>query len=93
MPLFPDVNRVRRRRVPAVSPADGRYWFWVDHEVLKSLIQRDAHGGNIEAAWAQLSLAQKRAILQVVADVHVLPTKASIKSFNPDGVWVDWKVG
>jgi len=28
----------------------------------------------------------------VVADVHVLPTKASIKGFNPDGVRIDWKV-
>jgi hypothetical protein len=35
---------------------------------------------------------QKRAILEVVADVHVLPTKASIKGFNPDGVRIDWKV-
>jgi hypothetical protein len=50
-------------------------------------------GGNIEAAWAQLSLMQKRAILEAVADVHVLPTKASIKGFDPAGVRVDWKVG
>jgi hypothetical protein len=49
-------------------------------------------GGNIEAAWEKLSLMQKRAILEVVADVHVLPTTASIKGFNPDGVRIDWKV-
>jgi DNA invertase Pin-like site-specific DNA recombinase len=49
-------------------------------------------GGNIEAAWEKLSLMQKRAILEVVADVHVLPTKASVKGFNPDGVRIDWKV-
>jgi hypothetical protein len=28
----------------------------------------------------------------VVADVHVLPTKASVKGFSPDGVRIDWKV-
>jgi hypothetical protein len=49
-------------------------------------------GGNIEAAWEKLSLMQKRAILDVVADIHVLPTKASVKGFNPDGVRIDWKV-
>jgi DNA invertase Pin-like site-specific DNA recombinase len=50
-------------------------------------------GGNIEAAWGQLSLAQKRAILQVVADVHVLPTKPTTRGFDPAGVRIDWKAG
>jgi DNA invertase Pin-like site-specific DNA recombinase len=49
-------------------------------------------GGNIEAAWGKLSLAQKRAILEVVADVHVLPTKPTTRGFDPDGVRIDWKV-
>jgi DNA invertase Pin-like site-specific DNA recombinase len=50
-------------------------------------------GGDIEAAWKQLSLAQKRAILGVVADVHVLPTKPTTRGFDPDGVRIDWKFG
>lgn len=43
-------------------------------------------GGDITAAWSKLSLAQKRAILAVVADVHVLPTKPTTRGFDPDGV-------
>jgi hypothetical protein len=51
-------------------------------------------GGGIAAAWKQLSLAQKRAILDVVADVTVLPTAATRnrRGFDPDSVRIDWKV-
>jgi DNA invertase Pin-like site-specific DNA recombinase len=49
--------------------------------------------GDIAAAWAQLPLASRRAILQVVADVHVLPTKPTTRGFDPAGVRIDWKVG
>jgi hypothetical protein len=49
-------------------------------------------GGDIEAAWAQLSLMPKRAILQVVADVHILPTRQTRRGFDPAGVRIDWKV-
>jgi site-specific DNA recombinase len=48
-------------------------------------------GGNIEAVWGQLSLAQKRAILDVVAEVTVLPTTPTTRGFDPDGVRIDWK--
>jgi DNA invertase Pin-like site-specific DNA recombinase len=51
-----------------------------------------AHG-DIAAAWAQLPLASRRAILDVVADVHVLPTKPTTRGFDPAGVRIDWKVG
>jgi DNA invertase Pin-like site-specific DNA recombinase len=50
-------------------------------------------GGDIEAAWEGLPLAQKRAILDAVADVHVLPTKPTTRGFDPDGVRIDWKIG
>jgi hypothetical protein len=49
--------------------------------------------GDIAAAWAQLPLASRRAILDVVADIHVLPTKPTTRGFDPDGVAIDWKVG
>jgi DNA invertase Pin-like site-specific DNA recombinase len=48
-------------------------------------------GGDIEAAWQRLSLAQKRAVLDVVADVHVLPTKPTTRGFDIDGVGINWK--
>jgi hypothetical protein len=50
-------------------------------------------GGDIEAAFEALPLAQKRAILDAVADVHVLPTKPTTRGFDPDGVRIDWKIG
>jgi DNA invertase Pin-like site-specific DNA recombinase len=49
--------------------------------------------GDIGAAWGQLSLAQKRAILDAVVDVTVRPTTPTTRGFDPDGVWFDWKVG
>ena len=48
--------------------------------------------GDIEAAWEKLSLAQKRAILDAVCDVAVLPTKPTTRGFDPAGVRIDWKV-
>jgi hypothetical protein len=44
--------------------------------------------------WKQLTLAQKRAILDAVADVTVLPTAATRnrRGFDPDSVRIDWKV-
>jgi hypothetical protein len=48
--------------------------------------------GDIRAAWAELSLMSKRAILDVVADVTVQPSKPTIRGFDPDGVRIDWKI-
>jgi DNA invertase Pin-like site-specific DNA recombinase len=48
---------------------------------------------DIAAVWAALPLASRRAILDVVADIHVLPTKPTTRGFDPDGVAIDWKVG
>jgi hypothetical protein len=42
--------------------------------------------------WAQLSLAQRRTILEVVADVRVLPTKPTTRGFDPARVQINWKV-
>ena len=50
-------------------------------------------GGDIAKTWAKLSLMQKRAILDVVADVTVLPSTPTTRGFDPAGVRVDWKVG
>lgn len=49
--------------------------------------------GDIAAAWEKLSLMQKRAILDAVAEVTVLPTTPTTRGFDPAGVRVDWKVG
>jgi DNA invertase Pin-like site-specific DNA recombinase len=49
--------------------------------------------GDIKAAWGNLSLVQKRGILDVVCDVTVLPTKPTTRGFDPDGVQIDWKTG
>ena len=49
-------------------------------------------GGNIEVVWEQLLLVAKRAILEAVADVHVLPTKRTTRGFDPNGVRIDRKV-
>jgi DNA invertase Pin-like site-specific DNA recombinase len=48
--------------------------------------------GDIAAAWATLPLAQRRAILDVVCDVRVLPATPTTRGFNPDGVRIEWKV-
>jgi hypothetical protein len=40
-----------------------------------------------------LSLAGKRAIVEVVCEVTVLPTKPTVRGFDPDGVRIDWRVG
>lgn len=49
-------------------------------------------GGDIAKAWAALSLARKRAIVDKIADVHVLPTTPTTRGFDPDGVRIDWKI-
>lgn len=50
-------------------------------------------GGDIRAAWAALSLMQRRAIVDAVVDITVLPCKPTTRGFDPDGVRVEWKVG
>jgi hypothetical protein len=49
-------------------------------------------GGDVGKLWATLSLARKRAIVDKICDVHVLPTKPTTRGFDPDGVRIDWKV-
>jgi hypothetical protein len=39
-----------------------------------------------------MSLAQKRAILAAVTDVHVLPTTLTTRGFDRDAVRFDWKI-
>jgi len=34
---------------------------------------------------------QKRAILDTICDVTVLPTKPTTRGFNPDAVQITWK--
>jgi site-specific DNA recombinase len=48
--------------------------------------------GDIAAVWAKLTLAQRRAILDAVADIYVLPTRPTTRGFDPDAVRVEWKV-
>ena len=48
--------------------------------------------GDIGAAWRQLPMMARRAILDVVADVTVLPTRPTTRGFDPDGVRIEWKV-
>lgn len=48
--------------------------------------------GDIRAAWDKLPLMGKRAILDAVADVTVLPAKPTTRGFDPDGVRIEWKV-
>jgi site-specific DNA recombinase len=48
-------------------------------------------GGDITGLWSELSVAQKRAALAVLADVHVLPIHPTTRGFNPAGVRIEWK--
>ena len=52
-----------------------------------------ADGGRdgLLAAWTALSLMQRRAIVDAVADITVLPCKPTTRGFDPDGVAVQWK--
>jgi site-specific DNA recombinase len=49
--------------------------------------------GDVRGVWEKMALAQKRAVLDVVCDVTVLPSKPTTRGFDPDGVRIDWKVG
>jgi DNA invertase Pin-like site-specific DNA recombinase len=50
-------------------------------------------GGDITALWSGMSMAQKRAALAVLAEVHVVPIPPTTRGFNPAGVRIAWKVG
>jgi site-specific DNA recombinase len=71
------------------------------HQIAATLAQTGWHspleplagGDNISALWSRLSMAQKRAALDVLADVHVLPIPPTTRGFNPAGVRIDWKAG
>ena len=46
----------------------------------------------MRAAWKKLSLPQKRGILDVVADVLVLPTTPTTRGFDRNGVRIHRRV-
>ena len=49
-------------------------------------------GGDIGKLWSSLSLARKRAIVDKIADVYVLPTRPTTRGFDDTAVQIDWKV-
>jgi hypothetical protein len=48
--------------------------------------------GDIEAAWGELSLMQKRAILEGCRRRPYAADQGVGKGLRPDGVRIDWKV-
>jgi site-specific DNA recombinase len=55
-------------------------------------------GGDIAALWfgddqhERLSLMQRRAIVDAVCEVHVLPSTPTTRGFDPNDVRIDWRV-
>ena len=46
---------------------------------------------DIPALWQSLTLGQRRAIVDYLADVEIVPLGRGVKGFSPHGVRITWK--
>lgn len=46
---------------------------------------------DVPALWQSLTLGQRRAIVDYLADVEIVPLGRGVKGFSPDGVRITWK--
>ncbi|OOL30787.1 hypothetical protein GQ85_17735 [Rhodococcus rhodochrous] len=56
-------------------------------DLIAPLVQSD----DVEAAWAGLSNARKRAVIDVLADVVIHPPGRGVRTFRPETVEIRWR--
>ena len=49
------------------------------------------HAPDVEAAWAACDLKRRRAVIEALMTITLLPPKRGRHAFDPDSVKVDWK--
>lgn len=48
------------------------------------------NAGDVRAAWEELSIARKRAVISTLATVTLHPVGRGVRNFNPETVGIDW---
>ncbi len=50
-------------------------------------------GPDAAARWQDLSLAQRREVIDLLCEVRVLPTGRGKRTFDPSSVQITWRTG
>jgi len=79
--------RITARLRPRIEAAEARARTVDDSPLLDGLIGRE----DAASAWAVLSLARRRAVVDLLMTVRVLPARQGARSFDPATIEITWK--
>jgi site-specific DNA recombinase len=78
--------RVEATLLPQITAAESRA-----RRVVLSPVLADASGPDAATTWAELSVPQKREVVNALMTVSILPTRRGARSFDPESVRIEWK--
>lgn len=81
------LERITARLRPAVATAEARARAVDDAPLLADLLGV----ADVEAAWRSLSLSRRRAVVEALMAVTILPTRQGVRTFDPSTVRIEWK--
>jgi hypothetical protein len=81
------LERITARLRPRIEAAEARARVVDDSPLLDGLIGRD----NAAEVWAGLPLPRRRAVIDLLIDVRIVPARRGARSFDPETVAVVWK--
>ena len=81
------LERITARLRPAVATAEARARAVDDAPLLADLLDV----ADVEAAWRSLSLSRRRAVVEALMAVTILPTRQGVRTFDPSTVRIEWK--
>ncbi len=80
------LSRIEAKLLPEIAAAEKRA-----QRAAMSPVVADTAGPDAEQRWAQLSLPQKREIINTLMTVRILPTGRGARTFRPESVEIVWK--
>ncbi len=81
------LERITARLRPAVATAEARARAVDDAPLLSDLLGV----ADVETAWRSLSLSRRRAVVEALMAVTILPTRQGVRTFDPSTVRIEWK--
>ncbi len=81
------LERITARLRPAVATAEARARAVDDAPLLSGLLGV----ADVETAWRSLSLSRRRAVVEALMAVTILPTRQGVRTFDPSTVRIEWK--
>lgn len=78
--------RIEARLLPEIDAAQKRA-----RRVALSPVVADTAGPGAAPRWAELSLPQKREVINTLMRVRIMPTGRGVRNFNPEHIAIEWR--